>query len=154
MTIGVAVFDASPLIAFYQVNQLELLRNLFTRNAVPAVVANEVAPSLGVLPRWIEVHEIFGVPSTARTLDVGEQAAIALTIDLSADFVILDDLAGRLTAAGLGLTTVGSLGLLVGAKRAGLITEVRPTMDAMIGDGLFASDLVYRQILELAGEID
>jgi predicted nucleic acid-binding protein len=36
---------------------------------------------------------------------------------------------------GLRLDVVGSLGLLVRAKRAGLIRDVRPIMDAMLSWG-------------------
>ena len=152
MTSGVAVFDASPLIVFHQIGQLEILRWVFAHAIVPTVVAREVAPSLGELPGWIAVHHDFPIPSSSRKIDDGERAAIALAMRLSADFVVLDDLAGRRAAVGVGLTAIGSLGLLVRAKRSGLIREVRPEMDAMIFSGLFASEALYRQILSIAGE--
>jgi predicted nucleic acid-binding protein len=154
MTSGVAVFDATPLIAFYQIGQLGLVQGLFLHTLVPPVVEREVAPSLGMLPHWIEVQDAIAMPSFSRRLDAGEQAAIALAMQVSAGFVVLDDLAGRLTAAELGLTVVGSLGLLVRAKRNGLIREVRPMMAEMISNRLYTSELLRREILELAGETD
>jgi predicted nucleic acid-binding protein len=73
---------------------------------------------------------------------------------VSADVVVLDDLAGRTMAAELGLVAVGSFGLLVRAKRSGLISEVRPLMEAMMRHGNFTSDALYRHILSLAGETE
>ena len=64
------------------------------------------------------------------------------------------DVQGRRVAMGLRLDVVGSLGLLVRAKRAGLIRDVRPIMDAMLSWGLFASDSLYRRILAVAGELN
>jgi len=87
-----------------------------------------------------------------RNLGSGERAAIALAIQLSADFVVLDDLDARSSATDFGLTVIGSLGLLVRAKRSGLIDEVRPLADAMISHGLYASEALYRRILAIADE--
>jgi predicted nucleic acid-binding protein len=57
MTAGVAVCDATSLIAFHQVDLLSIIRQLFARTVAPDVVAREVFPSLGELPAWIEVVE-------------------------------------------------------------------------------------------------
>ena len=140
MTSGIAVFDASPLIVFWQVGHFDLLRGLFHHIAVPAAVAQEAAPSIGRLPDWIQVQRVPSRPPLPRKLDPGEREAIALAMALSADFVALDDLPGRRVAAGLGFTVIGSFGLLVRAKRRGLIADVRPTMDRMVASGLYVTD--------------
>lgn len=154
MTSGVAVFDATPLIAFHEIGQLGLLRELFDQVVVPTLVSREVAPSLGVLPRWIVVQRVLSIPTFERSVDAGEIAAIALALQISAEFVILDDLSGRRVADDLGLNVTGSLGLLVSAKQHGLIPEVRPLMTAMTDNGLFTTRALQMRILELAGEID
>jgi predicted nucleic acid-binding protein len=148
----IAVFDAGPLIAFHQIDHLDLLRGLFHEVAIPHAVAQEVAPSIGILPHWFKMQAISTFPLFSRKLGVGERAATALSMQLSAGFVVLDDLDAGSSAIGLGLTVIGSFGLLVRAKRRGLIREVRPMMDAMLAHGLFASEHLYRQILVLAGE--
>lgn len=149
-----AVLDASPLITFQQTGRLELLRGLFDRALVSAEVAREVAPSLGALPSWIEVRPAAAIPSISRMLGLGERAAIALALQLSAEFIVLDDLSARMVATELGLTVIGSLGLLVRAKERGLIGEVRPLMAAMTSHGLYTSDALRHHILALAGELD
>jgi predicted nucleic acid-binding protein len=60
------VLDASPLIAFHHVDQLDLLPELFRDILIPPVVAQEVAPSLGTLPGWIQVQDEF--PSVRRLM--------------------------------------------------------------------------------------
>jgi predicted nucleic acid-binding protein len=149
---GLAVLDASPLIAFQQVDHLELLRGVFDRAFVPPEVAREAAPSLGALPSWIEVRRAAAAPPLSRMLGPGERAAIALAFELSADFIALDDLSARVAATEFDLTVIGSLGLLVRAKERGLISEVRPLMEGMISHGLYASDELRRLILSVAGE--
>ncbi len=152
MTTGIAVPDASPLISLYQIDRLELLHGLFERVVVPPAVEREVWPSLGELPLWAERRSVLPPLGFADHLHSGEREAIALAVQLAADLVLMDDLQGRHVATALGLTVVGSLGLLVRAKRVMLIREVRPLMDAMIASGLYASNAVYRQILTIAGE--
>ncbi len=147
-----AVLDASPLIAFQQIDRLDLLHGIFDRAVVPPEVAREAAPSLGALPSWIEVRRAAAVPSFSRMLGPGERAAIALALEMSADFIVLDDLSARVATTERDLTVIGSLGLLVRAKERGLISEVRPLMVAMISHGLYASEELRRLILLVAGE--
>jgi predicted nucleic acid-binding protein len=120
----------------------------------PPAVAREITPSLSELPSWVAERQPLATPQAVMALDAGEREAIALAIDLSADAVILDDRTARKSAARLGLTVVGSVGLLLEARRRGHIEFVRPDLEAMIASGLFVSDALYRQILSLAGETD
>lgn len=128
----IAVFDAGPLIAFHQIDRVQLLRDLFVHVVIPPEVAREVAPSLRELPSWLSVQDVQASPSFSRNLGLGESMAIALAMKLAADFLVLDDERARAVATELELPVIGSLGLLVRAKLGGLITEVRPLMDAMI----------------------
>lgn len=86
------------------------------------------------------------------SLDVGEREAIALALHVSADVIILDDLDGRRRAEQLGLDVIGSAGILLQARRRGLIDTVRPDLDAMVAAGLYVSTRLYHEILEAAGE--
>lgn len=149
----IAVTDASPLINFHQIDRLDLLRRVFSRVVAPPAVARETAPSLGALPPWIAEGSPPAFPQEALALDAGEREAIALAVHLSAA-VILDDLAARKIAARLGLLVVGSVGVLLEARRRGYIEVVRPDLDAMIANGLYITDRLYREALQIAGETD
>ncbi len=154
MSLGVAVFDASPLISFHQVGRFDLLRELFFQISVPTEVAQEVAPSLGQLPAWVEVQSLAIGRSVPGALDVGERAAITLALDIDADFIVLDDLPARRVAANFDMTVVGSLGLLVRAKDRGLVDVVRPIMDEMIAFGLYVTARLYLEIVLASGETE
>lgn len=151
MTKSVAVSDSSPLIILWQIDRLELLKHVFDHVVVPAAVSREVAPSLRDLPSW--VHERPAPPPLqGMDLGAGEQEAIALALAVSADFLVLDDLPARRLATRLGLQVTGSAGLLVRARRQGLIDAVRPDLDAMIASGLYVSRRVYLEVLATVGE--
>jgi predicted nucleic acid-binding protein len=147
-----AVLDAGPIIAFHQIGRLDIVRDLFAEVITAAEVGWEVSPSLPVLPDWNSVHPVNEIPLFAQELDLGEQAVIALSVQMNATFAVLDDLDARNIAIARGIRVIGSLGLLARAKRGGLIQQVQPLMDEMIAHGLYASTYLYLQILTLADE--
>jgi predicted nucleic acid-binding protein len=140
------------LISLHQIGQRTLLEALFDEIMELPAVAREVAPSVGLLPLWIRVIRAPALSGLPRPLGPGPRAAIALAVHLAAHYIVVDDAQGRLAAEARGLKPVGSLGLLVRARRRGLIETVRPRMDAMIAAGLYVSPRVYTEILEAAGE--
>ncbi len=152
MTSSIAVTDASPLIILHQIGRLDLLRGLFLRVFAPPAVAREIMPSLGGLPSWVREQQSPTIPEAAVALDPGEREAIALALHLSADAVILDDLAGRRIATQSGLPVIGSVGLLLEGHQRGLISVVRPDLDAMVANGLYVGRRLYQDVLVAAGE--
>lgn len=154
MTADIAVTESSPLIIFHQIGRLELLRNLFDTIVAPPAVTREIAPSLGTLPAWIHERHFTTIPDLVMSLDAGEREAIALAFHVSADVIVLDDLDGRRRAAQLGLNVIGSTGILLQARRRGLIDAVRPELEAMITNGFYVGSQLYRDVLAAAGEED
>lgn len=61
-------------------------------------------------------------------LDAGESEAIALALELGADFLLMDEKLGRAAAQNAGLTTIGILGVAIAAKRKGLLSDVAPVI--------------------------
>lgn len=148
------VADASPLIAFAQIGQLPLLQALFTTLVVPPAVAREITPSV---PRqaWI-VERQLAQPIPPRILQArlgaGETEAISLALELHADRVVADDKAARHLAEGLGLKVIGTLGVLLAAKRKSLIPAVRPLIEALLAQNFWVSPLLVEGTLAAAGE--
>ena len=65
----------------------------------------------------------------------------------------IDDLqARRLLAEGLGLRVVGTPGIVLRAKQAGILSTVRPLIDALAVQGFRLGGDLYQAILDLAGE--
>jgi predicted nucleic acid-binding protein len=52
----------------------------------------------------------------------------------------------------MNLSVIGTLGVLLRAKRAALIPAVRPLMDAVIAQGFRLSPDLYQDVLQIANE--
>lgn len=65
---------------------------------------------------------------------------------------MLDDSTARRLAEQEGCRVVGLLGLLVAAKQRGLLSAVKPLLDAMRNSGFFVGDELYATILRQADE--
>ena len=111
------VSNSSPLIAFEQIGQLELLHDLVGPVIIPTAVRHEVGATVSQTD-WIVVQAVTQ-PVASRVLRAslgpGESEAISLTIELEARLLLLDDLAARRLALGLRLPIIGTLGLLLAA---------------------------------------
>jgi hypothetical protein len=79
-------------------------------------------------------------------LGAGESEAISLALELRADRLFVDEKAARHLAAALGLNVIGTLGVLLAAKRKGLIPVVRPLVEALLESSFWISpQLVERR---------
>jgi predicted nucleic acid-binding protein len=65
---------------------------------------------------------------------------------------ILDDLAGRRCAEALNIPINGTLGLVLIAKRRGVIRASRPVLEKLRQSGMYLSDQIMNQALGLIGE--
>ena len=88
----------------------------------------------------------------SKIAGAGEVEVMILAQEQEADLIILDDNAAKKTAKYLGLTVTGTLGVLVKAKRQGIIEEVRPILSEMRQNGFYISRDVERMVLNQAGE--
>jgi predicted nucleic acid-binding protein len=87
------------------------------------------------------------------SLDKGEAEVIVLSKELGAGLIIIDELTARKVAIMMGLPVIGAAGLLMHAKRTGLIKEVKPLLDDMILKGIRYKESFYREVLKSIGEL-
>jgi len=158
------VCDASTLIALARIGQLDILGRVGARAMIPRVVYDEVvvkgvgkpgADEIRDAP-WIETHEVADRDVVARfraVLHAGESEAIALAQEIEADVIILDDEQARNTASAEGLRVVGLLAFLILAKERGIISHVKPLLDALRRQGFFIGDDLYQHILRQTDEL-
>lgn len=155
MTLGLVVSNSSPLLALAQIGLLDLLRQLHTTVLMPPAVARESTPSIPVRPHWL-VEQPLGGPLDPRVLRAslhpGEREALTLAMERSADWVVLDERSARSVAEALGHPVVGAIGVLIQAKRHGLLPLVRPSLDALLATGFYAGPNLYRRVLAGVGE--
>ena len=149
-----AVSNSSPLIALEKIGQLGLMRALFSPVIIPPAVARETAPTVA-LPPWITVQPLTRPlePKTMRpTFGPGEREAISLSLEIRATRTILDDEPARRLARQLGLSVIGTLGILLAAKRKGLLNAIRPHLDDLLRTNFFIGPELYERLLLVAGE--
>lgn len=163
MNAACIVADAGPLIGLARIDQLALLRGLFSAVIVPQLVFVECVqagdkPGATAIRKaaeagWLDVRSSQPGVELLRpaNLGIGEVAAIALALEL-ASMVLMDDKLGRTFARRAGLTVIGTGGILLAAKATRLIPSVRPALSELLSAGYHLSDDLVKRILELAGE--
>jgi predicted nucleic acid-binding protein len=100
---------------------------------------------------WIEVEDSPADIALLEELDVGEASAIPLAERLHAT-LLCDDGAARVIARSRGLAVVGTLGVLLRAKREGHIALIAPVIGTMAELGMFVSDDLRTAVLAAARE--
>jgi predicted nucleic acid-binding protein len=94
-----------------------------------------------------------GVIDPASGLGAGECGAIALAASINRP-VLLDDRAARRFAQAMRLRVIGSAGILLKARQAGLISAVAPVLELWGQLGIRLADELRAEVLRLAGEAD
>ncbi|WP_446011464.1 DUF3368 domain-containing protein [Candidatus Electrothrix sp.] len=87
--------------------------------------------------------------SLAATEEILPEAA---EITLKQEKEVLDDRHARKIAARLGVTMIGTVGILMKAKRHGNITAVKPLIEQLEKHNFYISEALKHEALRLAGE--
>ena len=91
-----------------------------------------------------------------KQIDEGESAAIALTLQIQAEWLLSDDAIARQFADSLGLEIHGSIGLLLWAVAAGHVENQSGALDllnALANSSLWISDRVLSQARKAIGNL-
>lgn len=153
----IVVCDTGPLLHLNEAKIINLL-HLAGEIIVPSVVADEFkrnAPDIK-LPEWVTIKDLDELHQKKalewrKQIDEGEAVAIALTIQLQADWLLTDDTIARQFGESLGLEIHGSIGLLLWAAAVGHIkseNEALNSLNALAGSSLWISDRVAVQARE------
>ena len=146
------VANSSCLIILERIGRLELLPAVFGSVLIPEAVAKEI----GFSAPWLEVRAVKDSPLKTRfrnQLGAGESAALILAIEVAPARIVLDDRRARRAAGQLSLSMIGTPGILLRAKRRGVLDRVSPIMTAMHKAGFYASKELVEKTLRLAGEV-
>ncbi|MCD8020371.1 MAG: DUF3368 domain-containing protein [Clostridiales bacterium] len=157
------IVNSTPLIVLCGIEKLELLHKLYDDIYIPQAVYKEVTAKtdsactqLKSAGDWIHVKDIMDSSEKKMykaKLHDGEVEVMILAQEQEADLVILDDNAAKKTAKYLGLTVTGTLGVLLRAKREGLVHEIHPLLKEMKRKGFYISETVEKLVLESANEL-
>jgi predicted nucleic acid-binding protein len=155
------VSNTTPIISLLKLNRLDLFQKLYTQIYIPSAVYEEIEAGkakgyykdLSKID-WIRITEIQDKNATRYFLDLdaGEAEAIVLATEIKADLIILDEKLGRFHAKHADLKVTGTLGVLIKAKSAGLIKELKPLLDELTDKEVWISEKLKKEILKKVGE--
>jgi predicted nucleic acid-binding protein len=137
------------------------LHDLYGEVEVPGAVEIELSEGSAVgadvpdirLYGWLKIVQ-YSAPILPYHADLGkgESEVIALGLTHSESLLVLDDKLARSIADLHDLSYTGTLGVLIKAKQAGIITEVSPILTILKDKGMWINDATLRIILSVAGE--
>lgn len=160
----IIVSNTTPLIGLASIQQFEILHQLFQKIYISQAVYDEAVTSgreIGGAKRevsaadWIEtvtVKDRLAVDVLLDELDLGEAETIVLARELDADWILMDEKKGRRKLSQLGLSKIGTIGILLKAKETGLLTQMRPELEKLRKQGFSISQKVMNAVLEEAEE--
>jgi predicted nucleic acid-binding protein len=157
------VANSSPLMALARLDLLRLLPSRFDEVLIPDVVLSECTaqtqrPGARAILAAREARTLEAVPvpeaerfAAAHLLDPGEAAALLLAQERSCP-ALVDERRGWRVAAQLGIPVVGTLGVLLAARKAGEVPALPPPLEALMAFGYRLPPDLARETLRRAGE--
>lgn len=156
------ICDTSPIQYLHQVGLLSIFPALAEAIILPQAVVAELSvgrdagvnlPDLETLD-WVAIRIPVSRPALPLINDLGpgETEVLMLALETSDCVVVLDDHLARRVAESLNLRVTGTLGLLLDAKKAGLIKAVKPILDQLDSLRFHLSHETREAVLKLAGE--
>ncbi len=154
--------DASPLIHLARTGNLLLLKALSSNVVIPEPVLDEIrakgendaVPQAVQGTPWLSVVQPPPIPETLLAWDLGkgEASVLAWALSCPGTIAIVDDQKARSYAQWHGVPVVGTVGIVLRAKRQGMIRLARPILQDLIAGGMYLSKAVAEQALALVGE--
>ena len=157
------VSNTTPILSFIKIDRLDILRTLYKEILIPEAVYRELEEGKNKYyvnisnENWIKILTVKNknfVEQLEEKLDRGEAEAIALSLEISADLLLIDEKIGRKFAEENGLKITGTIGILLKAKKKGIIKEVKPLIYELIEKGNYYKDTFIKIILKQAGELE
>jgi hypothetical protein len=156
------VVNASPFMALGRVGHLDLLSRLSEEVLLAEPVVQEIlaGPGEDQARRAIEAGWGRRVPAeniSPRVLEwslgAGESAVLTIALKAAERRAVLDDAEGRRCARTLGIPIIGTLGVVLRARRLGLIASAAEVIRALRSSGLFLDErMVEKALREAVGE--
>lgn len=161
----IVVSDTTAISSLHRIDRLHILKDIFGEVVIPYQVHAELtyfeklSPDFKwhVVYPWIKAVQVTSdllLDKLQHVLDEGESAAIALTIQLHADLLLIDERQGRQVATENGIKVIGLIGVLEVAKRRNHIALIKPVLDELMEVAHFRiSKSLYDNTLKLANEL-
>jgi len=145
------VADTSCLIIFHKINSIDILKDTFKK----VLITDKVLDEFGDLPKWLEVRNDYDLEAYhkfSKNFGPSESSCIALAQKIENPILLLDDRRAKKVAQEIGIECVGTLGVLLLAKREGVIEKIKPLIEQIKQTDFRVSDKIIETVVRLAGE--
>ena len=157
------ICDTTVWLYLGQIDQASVLASLYSPIYTTETVCLELDTGRLLRPHIIDPRTFAWVTVVTPTatdlatlppsqLGLGERSVMAYATTHQIAIVGLDDQQARLLAKTLGLHVMGTLGVLIQAKRAGYIESVRPLLEQLKAQGFYMSQALFEATLQQANE--
>jgi predicted nucleic acid-binding protein len=159
------VADTGPIIGLAKIGRISLLKKLATEVLIPPIVHKELYGKIGsesdqidqALSDFVHVVKLgsleLNLDEPFTNLGEGERQSIFLASTLQREgLLLIDDRAGRQAAESLNISKIGLVGILLLAKKRGLIDNVVSLLQELRSAGYWLSDEVIAVARKLAEE--
>lgn len=159
----IVVLDTTPIISLLKISRLGLLEKIFGEVLIPNAVYEELTADTRFIEEAETVKNVPYIKSVlvlnleavrilrmATGLDQGESEAIVLADERKADILFMDEAKGRAISGKMGISIMGTIGLLISAYEDHLITseEARRCIDDLRRSGRHIGGGHYQMLLE------
>lgn len=159
----IVIADTTPVISLLKINRLDLLGKAFGEVLIPDAVYAELTADERFMDKaemikrapYIKSVQVSNPESVrilrmATGLDQGESEAIVLTDERKADILLMDEAKGRTVSGKIGITVMGTIGILISCYEDALISseEVRRCIDSLQSSGRHIGERHYRKLLD------
>ncbi len=156
------ICNTSPMFYLHRIGHITCLPALYGRIILPESVCAELAvgraegydaPDPAML-EWIDRRHT-RVPELLHLITdfgSGEAEVIALGLELPESLLVLNDGLARRIARSHDMRITGTIGILCAAKRQGLLSNVKESLDALLQVGFRMRSSLYQEICHISGE--
>ncbi len=149
--------DSSALVTLAIADKLDIVEKLFGNLYVPEAVYKELTkiekPYSSKLKSFLKGRvKNVNLKIEKLGLGAGELEAIILYKELNADILLIDDARAKKFALLNDIKVIGSLGILIKAKENGYISEIKPLLEKIKKSGIYLTDYIINQVLEICNE--
>ena len=152
------VSNSSPIIHLTKIGLLGLLEDLFRQIVVPEKVFEECTHSIRhqneaaqiINAKWIHIESINNTRLfnlLHADVDAGEAEALVLALESNAELILLDDQEARFKARKMGLHVTGTVGVLLQARKKGLIKSLNESAYQLRSTGFWLSPALMHTLL-------
>jgi len=157
----IVVSNSTILIGLAKIDKLDLLKKLFSKVYIPEAVFDELTQTQKVGASDIKrasylerksPNDVKEVALLLGNLDRGEAEVLALSKELNADLVLIDEEKARKAAVLAGFEVMGLMGVLLLSKRQGFLKSIKPLIAELKEKKFRVAEDIVADILKSAEE--